>query len=117
MNPNFLAGGWKCCFTEKNGENASGVERYLHANIATDGKQVLKVTLDWDMLFDPSSGSTYQEEGSDTFSGTWDSGSANLSGPGAIAFDQFFEINGKQHGTGIFTWPSGEEDVILLVRP
>ena len=118
-DPNLLVGGWKCCFTEMEGKNFSGVERYLHANIETDGKEVLKVTLVWDMIFDPSSGSSYQEEGSNTFSGPWDgdNGTANLSGSGSIAFEHFFEKDGKQYGTGVFSWPSGEEDVILLVRP
>jgi hypothetical protein len=38
-------------------------------------------------------------------------------GSGRITLTAFWEQDGHQYATGSFMWPSGETEVIALVRP
>ena len=113
--PALLEGGWKA-FMRGNGENDNDMERYLHADIQSVGESG-KLTLRWNYVFDPSGGQSYQEEGSNTFSGSWDGGQLYATGAGNVKIDAFFTAGGKQYGYGTFLWPSGEIDYIALMRP
>ncbi len=119
-NPNYLAGGWKCMMKGIEGVYSSDIQRYLNAEFETDGGSLMKITLNWSMIFDPSDGSSIEETGSDDFIGDWnrENGSAKLdSSFGLITLDRFFELNNRQYGIGSFEWISGEKDYILFMRP
>ncbi len=119
-NPNNLEGGWKCMMRGIDGVYSSDIQRYLNANIETDGGELIKITLNWNAIFDPADGSSTEEDGSDDFIGAWDkdSGTGVLDGSfGHIMLDRFFELNNHQYGIGSFEWVSGEKDHILFTRP
>ncbi len=119
-NPNYLAGGWKCMMIGTESDYSSDIQRYLHADLETDGGSLMKITLNWSMIFDPADGSTLEETGSNDFIGDWnrENGSAMLdSSFGRIIIDRFFELNNRQYGIGSFEWISGEKDYILFMRP
>ena len=51
------------------------------------------------------------------FTGAFDGGMLDVSGSGRITLTAFWEQDGHQYATGSFMWPSGETEVIVLVRP
>ena len=116
--PLSLNGGWKCYMRGDDENFSSDGERYLHAEIDTDGNN-FKLTLywwlaDWD-------GETHEESGSSVFKGTWDGESGNMhleSDSGEVDLTGFYisDDNEEQYAFGRFCWPSGEKDHIALMR-
>ncbi len=115
-----LNGGWKCFMFTKKGVYGSDVERYLNANVEASGGK-FNITLNWDLMLDPSAGGSIQEQGSSTYRGTYDdaAGTATaMSSDSKIDFDAFYlSKDGKtEYAVGTFTWISGEKDSIALMR-
>ena len=115
-----LNGGWKCFMCGQKKEYFNSPERYMHANIDTDGDN-FELRLDWG-YFIPNDGSEgNKEEGSYTFNGKWDPemGTVNVSSDsGNVDIQCFYEStdNGEQYAFGTMTWPSGEVDNIAFMR-
>ena len=115
-DPALLDGGWKA-FLRGNGESDYDLERYLHADLLSNGGYG-KITLRWKYLFDPASGESIEEDGSHTFSGAWEDGQLyTTSALGNIKLDRFFAKDARQYAYGTFQWNSGEIDYIALMRP
>ncbi len=118
--PQVLNGGWKCymCGDKKN--HAKSPERYLHADIDTDGDR-FAITLDWGDLFLNDGSESVKEEGSETLTGKWDPQKGTVhttSDLGNVDFDAFYESTDKteQYAIGKLTWNSGEVDNLVLMR-
>ncbi len=118
--PQVLNGGWKCymCGDKKN--HAKSPERYLHADIDTDGDR-FAITLDWGDLFLNDGSESVKEEGSETLTGKWDPQKGTVhttSDLGNVDFDAFYESTDKneQYAIGRLTWNSGEVDNLVLMR-
>ena len=115
-DPLLVEGGWKA-YLLGNGAFDNDAERYLNAEIHSLG-DVGKVTLNWWYVFFPSSGTSFEEDGSETLSGTWSDGVLyTTSALGNVTLDRFFEVNGTQYATGTLQWNSGELDYLALMRP
>ena len=115
-----LNGGWKCFMFTKKGVYGSDVERYLNANVEASGGK-FNITLNWDLMLDPSAGGSIKEQGSSIYRGTYDDleGTATaMSSDSKIDFDAFYlSKDGKtEYAVGTFTWISGEKDSIALMR-
>lgn len=115
-----LNGGWKCFMCGQKNEYFNSPERYMHADMKTDGND-FDLTLDWG-YFIPNDGSEgSEEEGSSSFKGKWDPdmGSVSVySDSGNVDIQCFYEStdNGEQYAFGTMTWPSGEVDNIAFMR-
>ena len=115
-DPLLLEGGWKA-YLRGNGEMDNDVERYLNAEIHTVGSTG-KVTLNWWYVFFPSEGSSFEETGSSTFTGTWDGATlCAASSSGNLELTRFGTFGSTQYAIGTFLWPSGEADHLALMRP
>ena len=115
-----LNGGWKCYMCSDKDEYFDNGERYMHADIDTDGHD-FKITLRWGYLQVFDGGESKKEEGTEVMTGAWDPemGTVTASSDlGEIIFDCFYEStdNGEQYAWGKFRWNSGETDNIALMR-
>ncbi|MBQ7556799.1 MAG: hypothetical protein IJT00_01930 [Lachnospiraceae bacterium] len=119
-----LNGGWKCYMFSDSPEYFNEPERYLHAVVDTDGSS-FDITLNWGYM-EPKNGGEGIDESSDpdtAFTGSWDSEETvhTFSESGNVDIQEFYEAEdekGKieQYAVGRFQWPSGEVDVIGLMR-
>ena len=106
-----VMGGWKAYMY---GDN---LERLL--NVSIDAGQVgAVVTLDWYYIRDNKQDKVFEDTtASSAFTGAFDGGMLDATGSGRITLTAFWEKDGHQYATGSFMWPSGETEVIVLVRP
>lgn len=98
----------------------SAPERYFNVSIETSGTDFTAIT-NWMYYFDGSTGTSSDETGSDTFTGTWDpsTGTATVeSNYARIVFDEFYISNDNkaEYAIGTFYWISGEIETIGLMR-
>ena len=106
-----LTGGWKAYMYGGN------LERLLNVSIDA-GQSGAQVTFDWYYIRDNKQDKAFEDTtASSTFTGTFDGGMLDATGPGRITLTAFWEQDGHQYATGSFMWPSGETEVIALVRP
>ena len=106
-----LTGGWKAYMYGGN------LERLLNVTIDA-GQSGAQVTLDWYYIRDNKQDKAFEDTtASSTFTGTFDGGMLDAMGSGRITLTAFWEQDGHQYATGSFMWPSGETEVIALVRP
>ena len=106
-----VMGGWKAYMY---GDN---LERLLNVSIDA-GQSGAVVTLDWYYIRDNKQDKAFEDTtASSTFTGTFDGGMLDAMGSGRITLTAFWEQDGHQYATGSFMWPSGETEVIALVRP
>jgi len=106
-----LTGGWKAYMYGGN------LERLLNVTIDA-GQSGAQVTLDWYYIRDNKADKIFEDTtASSTFTGAFDGGMLDVSGSGRITLTAFWEQDGHQYATGSFMWPSGETEVIVLVRP
>ncbi len=106
-----VMGGWKAYMY------GSNLERLLNVTIDA-GQSGAVVTLDWYYIRDNKAGSAFEDTtASSTFTGAFDGGMLDAAGSGRITLTAFWEQDGHQYATGSFMWPSGETDIIALVRP
>lgn len=106
-----LTGGWKAYMYGGN------LERLLNVSIDA-GQSGAVVTLDWYYIRDNKQDKAFEDTtASSTFTGTFDGGMLDAMGSGRITLTAFWEQGGHQYATGSFMWPSGETEVIALVRP
>ena len=106
-----VMGGWKAYMYGGN------LERLLNVNIdaVQSGAQV---TLDWYYIRDNKQDKAFEDTtANSTFTGKFDGGMLDATGPGRITLTAFWEQDGRQYATGSFMWPSGETEIIALVRP
>lgn len=113
-----LNGGWKAYMFTDDGVYGSDVERYFNVEIDTDGSR-FNMTVNWKYMFDPSSGSSIDETGSDRFEGSYAAGTATCrSNYAKIDIDEFYlsKDGETEYAVGTFYWISGEVDRIGLMR-
>ncbi|MCR4907572.1 MAG: hypothetical protein K5985_02005 [Lachnospiraceae bacterium] len=121
-----LNGGWKCFITTdpETAKKEGSVDRYLHADIDTDGDD-FKITLKWWLVNFPGSDGTKEDETGtpdETFKGSWDSDETvhTASELGNVDITEFYESGEgdecEQYAIGKFQWNSGEVDYIGLMR-
>ena len=106
-----LTGGWKAYMYGGN------LERLLNVSIDA-GQSGAQVTLDWYYIRDNKQDKVFEDTTpSSSFTGSFDGGMLDATGSGRITLTAFWEQDGHQYATGSFMWPSGETEVIALVRP
>ncbi|MCR4893007.1 MAG: hypothetical protein K5989_12605 [Lachnospiraceae bacterium] len=121
-SPEQMNGGWRMYMRyDPNGSYTSdNVQRFMHADIYTSGTNV-RVNMKFGSMFDQSSGKSYDETGDgDELTGPLTTDNIGFSASGSIGkldiTDVFF-YQEKQFAIGLFTWVSGEKDVVALMRP
>ncbi len=129
---------WTTGETDK-GNAPSGVKRitdfgtvmgswkgYMHGgnlerlfNVTIDAAQSgATATFNWYYIRDNKAGKVYEDSAANsTFTGKFDGGMLDATGSGRLTLTAFWEQDGHQYATGSFMWPSGETEVISLVRP
>lgn len=108
-----VMGGWKAYMYGGN------LERLLNVSIDA-GQSGAQVTLDWYYIRDNKADKVFEDTtASGVLTGTFDGGMLEAVGEGVgrITLTAFWEQDGRQYATGSFMWPSGETEVIVLVRP
>lgn len=111
----LLNGGWKCYI--KSSDQNDSTERYLHADIDTDGGN-FKISLRWWGL---NTGEWIEETGTDVCTGKWDAkkGTVHTVGNiGNVDFSDFYLSKDKdaEYAVGTLQWNSGELDYVGLMR-
>jgi len=113
-----LNGGWKAFMCTESGVYGSDVERYFNVEIDTNGSY-FDLTANWKYFFDTASGSSVDETHTDTFEGSYNSGSPTAQSAYAkVDFEEFYISNDEktEYAVGTFYWISGETDRIGLMR-
>ena len=119
MEP-LINGGWKAYMFTRSGDYGSDTERYFNVEITADGSR-FGLKTNWAYLLDPAAGNSIQENGSDSFKGTFDAleGTASAQSDYAkIDIDGFYISPDfeEEYAIGTFYWISGEKDCIALMR-
>lgn len=106
-----LTGGWKAYMF------GASMEWLLNANIDV-GQSAVSIMLDWYYVRDGETGESFEDTTpNSTFSGPFDGGMLDATGPGRVTLAAFWEQDGHQYAVGSFVWPDGEQCTIALVRP
>lgn len=87
-----LNGGWKAFMFNEEGVYGSDLQRYFNANVQVRGGS-FNITMNWKYLFNPAEGSSEEEPGSDSFSGTYDDSAGTATAESSYAkvvFDAFY---------------------------
>lgn len=106
-----VTGGWKAYLYD------SDMEWLLHVTIEA-GQSDVTTALDWYYLRPRDTGQS-REDATPTsfFSGTWDSGMLDASGPGRVTLAAFWQQDGHQYAAGSLMWSDGNVSTLMLVRP
>ena len=106
-----VTGGWKAYLYD------SDMEWLLHVTIEA-GQSDVSTALDWYYLRPRDTGQS-REDATPTsfFSGTWDSGMLDASGPGRVTLAAFWQQDGHQYAAGSLMWSDGNVSTLVLMRP
>lgn len=112
-------GGWKAFMMGNPELYNSECERYLNAVIETSGDD-FSITLNWKYLSMPD-GQTFDESGSDVFSGQVDQDTGSVQARGSFALIEFEDFyiskdQTREYAIAKFLWKSGENDYLVLMR-
>ena len=120
QNP-VLNGGWSAFMADTMEKPFDPlIERFFTVDIDTEG-DTFNMSLQFDTLFMPHEGTSYKEEDSYDFTGTWDQVTGTASAQSdflKVEFDNFYlsEDECAEIAVGTFYWNSGEVERIALIR-
>lgn len=114
-----VKGGWKAYLLDDPAHKRTDNSAERFANIRLSGSEtVAKATIDWFYVTTGDEGDGHDDTAPDSvFNGAWSDGAFSGTGSGKLTLNNFYYDNGREYGTGAYTWPDGVESIAALVRP